>query len=163
MARSVFFSFHYKRDVWRAYEIRHTWVTKDDIEDAGYIDAAEFEKVEKEGKEAVKKWIDSQLNGTSVTVVLVGAETSDREYVDYEIEQSSKRGNGLLAIYINKLKDQDKKTDIKGKNPFDLWYKTVDGEKKYFSSIYSTYDWVDDNGYENLGQWIEEAAERAGK
>src|SRR3989337_845699 len=111
MARRVFFSFHYERDIWRVNQVRHTWVTKDDIEEAGYTDAADFEKVERQGKEAIQRWIDKQLEGTSVTVVLIGAETNERKYVDYEIEQSRKRDNGLLAIYIHKLKDKSSNTD----------------------------------------------------
>jgi len=163
MARRVFFSFHYKRDIWRANEVRHTWVTKEDIEDADYIDAADFEKVERQGEEAVKRWIDSQLEGTSVTVVLIGYETHTRKYVGYEIEQSYKRGNGLFGIYIHNLKDKDGRTDFKGKNPFDTWYITRNGQKIYFSSLYPTYDWVNDDGYNNIGRWIEEAAQKEGR
>ena len=47
MARRVFFSFHYERDIWRVNQVRHTWITKDSIEEAGYIDAADFEEVER--------------------------------------------------------------------------------------------------------------------
>lgn len=32
-----------------------------------FIDKTEFEKVEREGNRAIQNWIDSQLNGTSVT------------------------------------------------------------------------------------------------
>ncbi len=39
MARRVFFSFHYERDVWRAGQVRNSWVTKD-REEAGFWDAA---------------------------------------------------------------------------------------------------------------------------
>ena len=39
----------------------------------------------------------------------------------------------------------------------------TDGKSYKASSIYATYDWVDDSGYENLGIWIEAAAKRAGK
>jgi len=161
MARRVFFSFHYKRDIWRVNQVRNTWVTKEDIEEAGYIDAAEFEKVERQGEKAIKRWIDNQLEGTSVTVVLIGYETHEREYVRYEIEQSYKRGNGLLGIYIHNLKDQNGRTDYEGKNPFDNWYIKRNGEKIYLSSLYPTYDWVNDDGYNNLGDWIEAAAEKA--
>jgi hypothetical protein len=103
------------------------------------------------------------LEGTSVTVVLIGYETNDREYVDYEIEQSYKRGNGMLGIYIHNLKDNEKKTDLKGKNPFDYFSINKNGRKVYFSEIYPTYDWVNDDGYNNLGDWIEEAAKKAGR
>jgi hypothetical protein len=78
MARKVFFSFHYKNDVWRANQIRNSWVTKDNKEAAGFIDAADFEKVEKEGEDAIKRWISKQLDGTSVTVVLIGSDLTPK-------------------------------------------------------------------------------------
>jgi len=111
MARRIFFSFHYERDVWRANQVRNSWVTKPDREAAGFIDSVEFEKLRKQGDEAVKRWINSQLEGTSVTVVLIGAETSEREWVKYEIKKSYERGNGILGMYIHKLKDQNGKID----------------------------------------------------
>ncbi len=163
MARRVFFSFHYERDIWRANQIRNSWVTKPDRETAGFWDAASWEEVKKKGEEAIKRWIDNQLNGTSVTVVLIGAETNNRKYVDYEIQQSSKIGNGLLAIYIHNIKNQFGMTDTKGQNPFDFWHKTINGRRVYFNQLYLTYDWVNDRGYENLGTWVEKAAKDAGR
>ena len=61
MARRVFFSFHFERDVWRAGQVRNSWVTKADRESAGFWDAADWEEVKKKGDEAIKKWIDKQL------------------------------------------------------------------------------------------------------
>lgn len=75
MARRTFFSFHYKKDVWRANVVRNSWVAEGK-EAAGFVDAAAFEEVEKGGEDAIKRWINNQLDGTSVTVVLIGAETS---------------------------------------------------------------------------------------
>lgn len=82
MTRRAFFSFHYKNDVWRANQVRNSWVTQGK-EAAGFIDSAEFEKIKGKGKgdNAVEDWIDEQLKGTSVTVVLIGSETSNRKYV----------------------------------------------------------------------------------
>jgi len=162
MARKVFFSFHYKNDVWRANQVRNSWVTQGK-EAAGFIDAADFEKIEKEGDAAIKRWIDNQLSGTSVTVVLIGAETSKRKWIQYEIEESLKKGNGLLGIYIHKCPSFDGSTDRKGENPFDRPYLDRNGRKVYLSEVYKTYDWIDDNGRENLGDWIESAAKQAGK
>lgn len=162
MARRVFFSFHYERDVWRAGQVRNSWVTKD-REDAGFWDSAAWEEVKKKGNDAIEKWIDDQLKGSSVTVVLIGAETSERPYVGYEIKQSYNKGNGLLGIYIHNMKDSNSRTDTKGKNPFDAWYVERDGKRIYFNTIYPTYDWVHDNGREKMGDWIEAAAKKAGK
>lgn len=161
MARKTFFSFHFERDSWRAGQVRNSGQFKG--EKAGFLDKAEWEEVKKNGEQAIKSWIDQQLKGTSTTVVLIGKETSDRKYVNYEIEESAKKGNGLLGIYIHGVKDVNGRTDSKGKNPFDNWHYNQDGKKVYFSELYPTYDWINDNGRDNLGKWIEEAAKKAGK
>lgn len=146
MARRVFFSFKYK-DVSRAMVVRNSWVTQGS-EAAGFIDKANFEKIKKRGDQAIRDWIDDQLDGTSVTVVLVGAKTCASRWVKYEIGQSIERGNGLLGIDISKIKDlsgetSDRCGEIPKGYPFYLWNK--------------------DKGYENLGEWIEAAAEEAGR
>ena len=87
MARRVFFSFHYDEDINRSMTVRNSWVTQGK-EATGFIDKAEFEKVKKNGESAVCRWIDKQLEGTSVTVVLIGRETLNRPYVQYEIRKS---------------------------------------------------------------------------
>ena len=145
MARKVFFSFEYG-DVQRAMVVRNSNTIKG-IELAGYIDKADFEKVEAKGDKAIKDWIDDQLKGTTVTVVLVGAETCKSKYVQYEIEQSIARGNGLLGIDISKIEGFDKKTTERcGEIP----------------EGYPFYLWNNNNGYENLGKWVEKAAKDAG-
>ena len=104
MARRVFFSFHYEIDIQRASQVRNSWVTKPDREAAGFWDAAAWEEVKKKGEGAIERWIDKQLEGTSVTVVLIGAETSERRYVQYEINESWDKGNGLIGTYVHNLK-----------------------------------------------------------
>jgi len=146
MARRVFFSFKYK-DVSRAMVVRNSWVTQGK-ESAGFVDAAEFEKLEKEGDKAIKNWIDNQLNGTSVTVVLVGEKTCSSKWVKYEIEKSIEIGNGLLGIDISKIKDLQGNTSERcGKIP----------------TGYDFYLWNNDDGYNNMGKWIEKAAKDAGR
>lgn len=146
MARKVFFSFHYERDSWRAAQVRNSQlITKEN--ERGFIDKAEWEGIERQGELAIKNWINKQLFGTSVTVVLIGAETAQRKWVLYEIEQSVKNGNGLLGIYINNIKDSSSRIDFKGANPFiQLGYLNV-----------KVYDWKLDNGILNLPKWIEQA------
>jgi len=111
MARKVFFSFHYERDIWRTNVVRNSGVVEGSAA-AGFHDASVWEEAKKKGDAEVKKLIDSGLIGTSVTVVLIGAETAQRKFVDYEIEKSIARGNGLLGIYISGIKDQNGNTDI---------------------------------------------------
>lgn len=153
MARRVFFSFHYERDNWRAGQVRNSWVTKPDRQTAGFWDKAEWEQVRQRGDSAIKAWIDNQLKGTSVTVVLLGSETIDRKWVRYEIEQSIARGNGIIGVKIHNLKDKDGNTDEEG--DLDSWL--VDGEH-IFDELYNVYDWKEDNGYENFADWVEQCA-----
>ena len=151
IGRRVFFSFHYERDIWRANQVRNSWLTKSNREAAGFWGAAEREEVKKKGNSSIKHWLNKVLNSTSVTVTLIGNKTSERKFVQYEIKESLKRSNGLIGIYIHNLKDQNGKTDIKGSDPF---------VKLGYTGI-KTYDWVNNNGYENLGDWIEAACKRA--
>ncbi|MDD5353240.1 MAG: TIR domain-containing protein [Candidatus Omnitrophica bacterium] len=151
MAKQTFFSFRYKKDNWRANIVRNSWVTQD-REAAGFFDAAEWEEVKKKNDSAIEEWIDEQLKGTSVTVILIGSDTAGKKWIDYEITSSHEKGNGMLGIYVHQLKDSQGNTTSKGKNPFDNLKLT-----------YPVYDWVDDDGYDNMGDWIEKTAKDAGR
>ena len=145
--RKVFFSFEYSDDIWRAMNVRNSGALVS-VEEAGFVDKADFEKVEKEGDQAIKEWIDDQLKGTSVTVVLVGKYTCSSKWVEYEIEKSKEIGNGLLGIDISTIKNKDQETSEKcGEIPYG----------------YDFYCWNEDNGFENMGDWIEKAATDAGR
>ena len=147
MVRRVFFSFEYRHDVSRAMVVRNSWVTQG-REAAGFVDAADFEEVKRGGDIAIRRWIRDQLHGTSVTVVLVGSHTCGSEYVRYEIEQSEIRGNGLLGIDVSKIRDLNGNTSERcGRLP----------------NGYQFYLWNNNNGYQNMGDWIEEAARAAGR
>jgi MTH538 TIR-like domain (DUF1863) len=146
MARKVFFSFKYD-DVQRAMNVRNSNVITGAIK-SGFIDKADFEEVERKGDNAIKAWIDKQLEGTTVTVVLVGANTNKSRWVKYEIDQSIARGNGILTIDISKIKDMDGNTT-------ECCSLRVKG--------YNHHLWNSGNGRDNLGKWVEDAAVAAGK
>ncbi len=164
MARKVFFSFHYA-DVWRVMQIRNCWVVRGEKEATGFVDKADFEKVERQGAKAIKNWIDGQLTGTSTTIVLIGAETVSRPYVQYEILQSYNRGNGLLGIRIHNMKDENSQVQwFGGSNPFDA----VEVEGGIFGTTALSnkltvpiYDWVTDDGRKNIASWIDKAPRKS--
>lgn len=162
MARRVFFSFHYARDVMRVTQVRNSWVIRAGDEAQPFYDAAEFEEAKKKAG-GIEKWIETQLEGTSVTVVLYGAETSNRDWVIHEIKRSYALGKGILAIDIHKIKHPQNGADVAGANPLSKLHITQNGQKVLLSSIYKSYDWVDDNGYANMPGWIEAAAKAAGR
>lgn len=146
--RSVFFSFHYQRDVWRVNQVRNI----DEIVGcaaAGFRDSSLWEEAKIKGDAAIKKLIDEGLKGTSVTVVFIGAKSANRKYIDYEISQSIARGNGIVGIQIHHLKNSIGEVDVAGAIPKLL----IDGG-------YSTYKYVDSA---TLKSRIEEAAKAAGK
>lgn len=111
MARRVFFSFYYENDLSRALVVKNNWALKEN-EESGFINKGEFERIKRDGEESIRRWIDKQLAGTSVTVVLIGSETLDSEYVQYEIEKSYERGNAIIALKIGKVKNLSQKTSI---------------------------------------------------
>lgn len=160
MAKRVFFSYHFDRDAWRANQVRNSWVTKPDREAAGFFDAADQEEVKRSSDDAIKRWIDAQLRHTSVTAVLIGGETANREYVQYEIERSFERGNALLGIRIHDVKDRQGRTSRRGENPLDDYLVEIGSGRARLSEIYPTYDWIRDDGQQNVSGWIE-AATRA--
>src|SRR3546814_7815190 len=95
VARRVFFSFHYDRDVRRVVQVRNSWVVRPGGEAQPFYDKAEFEEAKRRAG-GIEKWIEEQLKGTSVTVVLFGAETYDREWVRHEIKRSYDRKSTRL-------------------------------------------------------------------
>ena len=145
--RRVFFSFHYEQDVWRATNVRNSGKV-DATTAAGWNDASLWEEAKRKGRREIERLIDAGLRGTSVTAVLIGAETANRPWVNYEIEKSIERGNGLLGVRIHRIKDQAGQRSQRGATPTAL----SDG------GIH-IYDW-DRN---NLGRWVEWAAVAAGK
>jgi hypothetical protein len=141
MVRKVFFSFHYQRDLWRVNVVRNSGVIEG-IAAAGFHDKSLWEETRKKGDDAIRQLINKGLDGTSVTAVLIGAETANRKHVSYEIERSVARGNGILGIQINNIKDKDGRSDLPGSMPEAL--------TKISAPIY-IYE------YGKLGEWVETA------
>jgi hypothetical protein len=120
MARRTFFSFHYKPDVWRAWNVRNCWTIRPNgEEDAGFFDSSVFEAAERQNPEALKTFLRNGLENTSVTCVLTGLSTWSRRWVRYEIARSIIKGNGILAVHIYGVKDKSGEISQKGPNPLD--------------------------------------------
>jgi Thoeris protein ThsB, TIR-like domain len=147
MARRVFFSFHYDRDIWRANQVRNANVVAgSDV--AGFFDHSEYEEAKKKGNDGIQRMILKNLSDTTVTVVLIGSETANRPWVKYEIEQSIARKNGLLGIYIHHLKDSSQATSPRGVKP-----------PVPYGVEFPAYDW--DRDLERFRKEIEAAGKRA--
>lgn len=147
MARRVFFSFHYKY-VWKVNQIR-SMPNIIGTAAAGFKDASLWEEAKKKGDKIIKSMIDKGLENTSVTVVFVTYGTINRKYINYEIDKSLERGNGLVAVQIHHLKDQNGQTGSPGAIPAKI---EANGFKAYKYT-----------NKEALARWIEEAAKDVGK
>ncbi len=148
MARNVFFSFHYQRDIFRVNQIRNLPEIIDSAA-AGFKDSSLWEEAKKKSDDAIKKLIDDGLKGTSVTVVCIGSKTAGRKFINYEIQKSIDRGNGIVGVKIHHLKNINSEVDPEGDTPALL---TKHG--------YSVYKYVD---HTKLKNWIDAAAKAAGK
>ena len=160
MKRKVFYSFHYQNDISRVMTVRNRWVTFGNQTASGIIDHADFEKVQRQGNAAIERWIDSQLLGTTATIVLIGAETLNRPYVQYEIMKSRDRGNAIVGVYVNLIKDLSGHTSTACSRYTVIGYDR-DGSSVWFDDVADgIYDYVNDNGYSNLDSWVEKAVSK---
>jgi hypothetical protein len=153
MAHRAFFSFHYKHDVHRAWQIRN--VNKFiDVEDAGFYDEGEYRKAKAGGDAAIRRMIDGHLNRSTVTVVLIGTYTWSRPWVLYEIKESVRLHLGLIGIRIHDLEGP-----VLG-NPYAPWGPSPEGLLPYVPPPGSMpiYSWDPKEG--GFAEAIEEAHQR---
>lgn len=115
MARTVFYSFHYKNDVHRVQLVEQMGA----LEGQPILNSQEWEKIEGQGPEAVQRWIDEQMKHKRTVVVLIGRQTSTRPWVKYEIEKAWAENRPLLGIKIHGLSSMGS-VDSEGANPFDV-------------------------------------------
>nr|WP_315036900.1 TIR domain-containing protein [uncultured Lachnoanaerobaculum sp.] len=152
--RQVFFSFHYNNDNWRAAQVRNMGK----VDNSSTFSDNEWEEVKEKTESKIKEWIDEQLNKRSCLVVLIGKDTANRKWINYEIKRAYELKKGIVGIYIHKLKNADGKQDSKGYNPFDNYKINGVSMSKYvrcFESVYSSSD----NVYNDIKNNIEDLIE----
>lgn len=145
-SRHTFFSFHYGRDIWRANVVRNSGVVIGHAA-AGFKDKSLWEATKRRGEASIRKLIRDGLMGTSVTCVLIGARTSSRPYVRYEIDKSLERGNGVFGVYIHGIRGRTGLTDVKGPVPRAL-----------LEAKCPVYTWTGRSA--DFARWVEEAYAR---
>lgn len=155
MKRQVFYSFHYGNDVRRVAQIRNIGA----LEDNKPVSENAWEEVEKKGRGAIEKWIDDNMKYRSCVIVLIGEETAERPWVQYEIEKAWNEERGLVGIYIHNIEDPIYGKCNKGANPFDGFTMERDGKK--LSSIVKCYNPSASDAYNDIASHIEEWVEEA--
>lgn len=82
--RQVFFSFHYNNDSWRAAQVKNMGK----VSDSSTFSANEWEEVKEKSDSKIKDWIDGQMVKRSCLVVLIGKNTANRKWINYEINKA---------------------------------------------------------------------------
>lgn len=101
MAHKVFVSYHHANDQSKANHLRTTYGYDKTLIDRSLADAYD----NKTDDEILALIRTNHLKDSTVTIVLVGSETSNRKWADWEIFASlrpygDRTRNGLLAIYL---------------------------------------------------------------
>lgn len=161
--RRVFFSFEYDKDNWRASQVRNMGK----VDSSSTFSDNDWEEVKSKTDTKIKEWIDSQMAKRSCLVMLIGATTSGRKWINYEIEKAYELKKGIVGIYIHGLKDSDGNQTTKGSNPFYQFYigdesKRLSNYVTCFDSSYKSSTYVYDDIKENIDQLIEDAIEAVG-
>lgn len=92
--KTVFYSFHYERDVHRVQLVRQIGA----LEGQPLLGAQQWEAVRRQGEQAIKDWIDKQMAYKRAVVVLIGQETASRPWVLYEIEKAWRDKKPLVGV-----------------------------------------------------------------
>ena len=122
------------------------------------------------------------MGGCSIICVLIGSHTYRSKWVNFEIEEAIVNKMGLLGVYIHKLNDPRVATpSLPGQiapppNPMDRHMVVVKDLSQVLSGTstrgrasdcFQTHVWYPSGSLasstNNLGAWIEDAAQRAGR
>ena len=145
MAQTVFFSFKYEHLARIHQIVPLPNVTH--VAAAGFDDDSLWESAKNDASK-IKEMADKALEGSSVTVVCITHGISTRLWINHEIDQSLKLGNGLLGLHIHHLHDSPHPDPREGDAP---WQIKAHGFKiRQYSN------------QQELVQWIAEAKELAG-
>ena len=161
--RQVFFSFEYNKDAWRASQVRNMGK----VDNSSTFSDNDWEEVKEKTDAKIREWIDNQMAKRSCLVVLIGATTSGRKWINYEIEKAYELNKGIVGIYIHGLKDKNGNQTTQGSNPFYniLIGKNKERLSKYvecYESFHLTSTYVYDDIKNNIEQLIEDAISNAG-
>ncbi len=97
MPRRVFISTDYENtNQARGFKL----LPKNPNTDIEFVTRDLLSPVNSQNPDYIKASIRQQLNGTSVTVVLLGPNTQQSDWVRWEAEESAARGNGIIGIRL---------------------------------------------------------------
>lgn len=151
MAKSVFYSFHFDRDVNRVQLVRNI----NALEGQPLRNPQDWEALTRGGDAAIEKWINDQMAYKKAVIVLVGKETAGRKWVNYEINKAWSDKRPVLGIRIHGLSSFGT-VDSAGSSPFSStsgiplfdptvvgWDGKIDSKKTYEKLTANLDSWAD--------------------
>lgn len=97
MARRIFLSFAFEdQNQVRGFRLLR-WNTN---VESDFFDSSLLTPVQSQDVNYIMQSIRNRMDNTSVTVVLIGPTTHKSAWVDWEIKETVRRGNGLLGIRL---------------------------------------------------------------
>lgn len=116
MARRIFISYqHGDRMKAKGFNLLR-WNKNVDFE---FVGRHLLDPLDSKNENYITQKVNEQLTGTSVTVVLLGYKTEDSKWVQWEIEQSVEKKNGIVAIKLSDdVADPSKESPV-GKALYD--------------------------------------------
>ncbi|GAA2453754.1 TIR domain-containing protein [Agromyces soli] len=161
MARSVFYSFHYSRDAWRVQQVINIGM----LDGQPILNAQKWEEVQRKGEAAIQAWIDQQMSYKKAVIVLVGAQTASRQWVQYEITKAWNAKKPILGVRIHGLADSTGRTDSAGANPFENVALQGGGTVADYVPLFTpsglTSQQVHASIKANLASWVDRAYQRS--
>jgi hypothetical protein len=155
MSWHVHFSFDLDRDSARAADVCRRWVSRDRTA-GGFVEPAQWVGIRARGRDGVLEWVDREMEGASVVVALVGADTAGRYYVQHSLDRAHERGIGIVGIRVHWMDDGRQPVGVPGYDPLDR-FRDEGGRR-----LYLTHEWRPGFTERFLSTWIQYAAERAG-
>ena len=140
----AYFCFDYGRDLHRVSQIQPLpGITAKAA--GGFKTASIWTGAREAGEAQLQGLVNDGLVNSTVSVICIGQRSAYSKILPYEIERSLEKGNALLGIVINHLKDEDGGVDAEAPVP-----------KGIHEAGYKVYRFKDKA---TLAQMIEEAAQ----
>ena len=120
--RKVFVSYHHKGEQSVVDDFIETFSEDYEV----FIDSSLDRAADSEDAEYLNQVCRDAIDGTSVTLVMIGKQTGCRKFVDWEIKHTLFREHGLVGISRARLEDSDaclpKRLEDNRKSGYAKWY-----------------------------------------
>lgn len=154
--RRIFPSFQWE-DAWLVNQIVNQPVVQG-VHEMGFVNGVPPEEVHS-SDEAIRRWIRNSMEGCSCLVLFVGEQTYKSKWVLFELAEARRLGMGRIAVWLTGMHDRFGIPCGQGPDPYaeNGLYSSTPGQ----GYVIKQYSWLENNGVQHLGQWVNEAVLRA--